>query len=273
MALIDVDGVADGGASVTGPLAILYSSFTETTSGNGDSSALSQPVLHDVPFTLVGAANVSGNTQGVFNMSGLSQGSGQAIAATVLESDGVAVGGSLVTGNLVRSVGLQGWTFGGSVAALSVPEPIFGVAVVTAYMEVICVQYPVCQTPPVQKHFRWGHQLGPGDLEICATGKGGNPLGPVCITFTMFQIQRGCQPLQKGPSGRHPAKTSRVGCYYATGTAGECGQPGLWLIRWRYQGSFGGPWVETDCYFYVLDSVLCSVPGDTLDRECKYGWD
>lgn len=272
MALIDIDGAAVGSATVTGSLAVLYG-LSEAMSGSSSASLSGQSVQHDVVETITGLANVSGNPQGVFNVSGFTQGQGSATVATVIDADGLALGGSSVTGNAFRIIGVQGFTFGGSLTTLSVPEPIIGVAVVTAHMEVIHVGYPICETPQVHNRFRWGHQFGQGDLDICVVGSNGNPLGPVCITFTMFQIQRGCQPLQKGPSGRHPGKTSRVGCYYATGTAGECGQPGLWLIRWRYQGTFGGPWIEKDCYFYVLDSVLCPVPGDTLPRECKYGWD
>jgi hypothetical protein len=272
MALIDVDGTAVGSATATGSLAVLYG-LSESMSGSSSSSLGAQPVQHDFVETIVGSANVTGGTQGVFNMSGFAQGQGAAIDATVLDAEGFVFGGSSVTGNAVRVIGVQGFAFGGSLTALSVPEPIIGAAIVTANMEVIHVGYPICQTPQVNNRFRLGHQFAQGDLEICVLAPNGNPLGPVCITFTMYQVQRGCQPLQKGPSGRHPGKTSRVGCYYATGTAGECGQPGLWLIRWRYQGTFGGPWVEKDCYFYVLDSVLCPVPGDTLKRECKYGWD
>lgn len=270
MALIDIDGTAVGSVTLTGPLAVSYG-LGETMEGSGDPST-STSVLHEIPYTVTGAASVSANEQSVFNFSGFAIGSGDALDASIKDVDGVVTGSGSVTGDLVRIIGVQGATYGSSLASISVPEPIFGVAIVTAHMEVIHVGYPICETPQVQKSFRWGHQFGTGDLDICVT-KGGNPLGPVCITFTMYQIQRGCQLLQKGPGGRRPVTTSRVGCYYATGTAGECGQPGLWMIRWRYQGTFGGPWVEKDCYFYVLDSVLCPVPGDTLVRECKYGWD
>lgn len=270
MALIDVEGTAVGSAVLTAPLAVSYG-LSGMVSGGGSAGATGA-IDHLIPYTLVGASNVSAFPQQVFNFSGLTGGSGTAIDARVLDVEGIASGSALVTGSLAMTMGLQGYAFGSSVTALSAPEPIYGVAVVTGFLEKICVPYPVCQTPQVHQRFRWGHQFGIGDLEICVTGKGGNPLGPVCINYTMYQIQKGCAPKQIGPSGRKPGN-SRVGCYYATGTAGECGQPGLWVIRWRYQKTFGDGFIEKDCYFYVLDSVLCPVPGDTLPRVCKYGWD
>jgi hypothetical protein len=272
MAIIDIDGTAIGTANVPdAPLAVLFG-MSEATGGSSSSGFLSQPVQHDFLEVLTGGSSVSASTQHVFNMSGYSMGAGDAIDARVLDAEGLAIGSGDLTGTLVRTIGVQGFTFGSGATALSVPEPIFGVAIVTAYMEVVHVGFPICETPQVEKRFRWGHQFVAGDLETFVTGANGNPMGPVCISFTMYQVQKGCALKQVGPSNRHPG-TSRVGCYYATGTAGECGQPGLWVIRWSYQGTFGGPSVVRDCYFYVLDSVLCPVPGDTLVRECKYGWD
>jgi hypothetical protein len=270
MAIIDVEGTTVGGVVLTAPLAVSYG--LSGTAAGGSVAGTSVALRHLIRHTLVGASNVSGSTQHVFSFSGLTSGSGTAIDARVLDVQGIASGGANVTGALSMTMGLKGYALGSSVTAISAPEPIYGIAVVTGFLEKICVPYPVCQTPQVQKRFRWGHQFGIGDLEICVTGKGGNPLGPVCITYTLHQIQKGCAPKQVGPFGRKPGNSS-VGCYYATGTAGECGQPGLWLIRWRYQKTFGDGFIEKDCYFYVLDSVLCPVPGDTLPRACKYGWD
>jgi hypothetical protein len=227
----------------------------------------------DIDGTAVGSASVTGSTAQRINMSGIAGGFGTAVDVSVVQDvEGMATGSGIVTGSLARITDLQGYAFGSSAVNVSEPEPIYGIAIVTGFMEVICVPYPVCQTPPVQKSFRWGQQLGMGGMEICVTGKGGNPVGPVCISYTLYQVQKGCTLKQVGPSGRKPGNSS-LGCYYATGTAGECGQPGLWVIRWSYQMSFGASPIEKDCYFYVFDSVLCPVPGDTLTRTCKYGWD
>lgn len=271
MAEIDLDGTTGGSAVVSWPMAIRLG-FSGTASGGGASATVAGVVRVISNALVVGAANVSGSSLRLFNASGLTTGEGAVIDARRLDVAGIAIGAGSVSGPLARTMGLQGYAVGSSAVLHSAPDPIYGVAVVAGFMEVIHVPYPVCETPQVQNSFRWGEQLGVGGLELCVTGKGGNPLGPVCISYTLYQIQRGCAPKQVGPSGRKPGNRS-VGCYYATGTAGECGQPGLWVIRWRYQETFGASFIEKDCYFYVLDSVLCPVPGDTLPRACKYGWD
>lgn len=270
MALIDIDATSTGVGDATASLAVL-TSLSESVGGAGGSN-LSVGVMHNIPYLLLGGSNISGSSQATIDFSGYTGGSGDVIDARLLEASGLALGGSLASGSAVRVIGLSGYAIGSGTFGVSVPEPIYGVAIVTAYMEVIHVPLPICETPQVEKRFRWGHQFGRGDLDIHVIDSLGNPLGPVCISYTMYQLQKGCAPKQYGPSGRKPG-TERVGTYYATGTAGECGQPGLWIIRWSYQRSFGESPVVKDCYFWVLDSVLCPVPGDTLPRNCKYGWD
>lgn len=270
MALIDIDGTSTGSGDATASLGILVS-FDESLGGGGD-PGLSPGVIHDLPYLLMGGSSLTGSPESIIDFSGYTGGAGDVIDARLLTVGGTSTGISALSGTPVRIVGVSGYALGGSRFGISVPEPIYGVAIVTAYMEVIHVPLPICETPQVDKQFRWGHQFGRGDLELRVTDNLGNPLGPVCVSYTMYQLQKGCAPKQYGPSGRKPG-TERVGTYYATGTAGECGQPGLWLIRWSYQKTFGGATVEKDCYFWVLDSVLCPVPGDTLTRTCKYGWD
>jgi hypothetical protein len=270
VALYDLDGTAIGAADVTGSLAVLTSVGEPLVGG----SAVSGPgtLNHYIVDPIVGAANVSASTQAVFNMSGFVVGGSALIDARLMDVSGISLGTAIVSGDLLRILAVGGYLQGGSVVALSYPEPIYGVAIVTGYMEVIHVPLPVCEIPPVSTSFRWGHTFGVGDLDICIVGVGGNPIGPVCVSYTLYQVQRGCTLRQVGQSGRRPVQTS-VGCYYATGTAGECGQPGLWAIRWKYQRTFSDPMVEKTCYFTVLDAVLSPVPGDTLERVCKYGWD
>lgn len=270
MPLYDIDGTTVGSATVDGSLTV-FASLIESL-GGGSSVAAFAPLVHDIVDPLVGQANVSASTQAVFNMSGFLVGAGALIDARLLDVAGLAVGGSSVTANLLRIVGVAGYLQGSSQMALSVPEPIFGIAVLTAYMEVIHVPPPICQTPQITTTFRWGKTFTKGDLAICIVDRLGNPTGPVCVSYTLYHVVHGCAPIQVGATGRKPASSS-LGCYYVTGTAGECGQPGLWMIRWKYQRSIGAPVVEKDCYFTVLDSVLSPVPGDTLLRNCQYGWD
>ena len=213
-----------------------------------------------------GAGEVAGAGQWSTSLLGYVKGYGAVIDGREIVEAGVVIAGSGSVGaRYARVSDIRGYASGSSAVTSSEPAPIRGIAVVAGFMEVICVPYPICQTPAVPSCFRWGHQFGPGDLQICLAGA-------QCVSYTLYQIQKGCVPRQVGPSDRRPGKDGS-GCYYATGTAGECGQPGLWLIRWTYQQSFGACLKEKDCYFYVLDSVLCPVGGDELPRVCKYGWD
>jgi hypothetical protein len=270
MALIDVDGMVLGSAALSGQLGNLVA-FAGATSGSSDAAA-SIGIDHLLSEAVAGTALVSGAPGGLINLSGATSGASQVTYGSLSELAGTAAGASQLDGQLERIIELRGFAVGSSLVITSEPERILGIAVVSGFMEVICTPYPVCQTPQVQLYLRWGQQFGPDNLSICITGNQGNPLGPVCISYTLYQFQPGCALKQVGPSGRKPGNSS-VGCYYATGTAGDCGQPGLWLIRWLYQKTFGSQFIERDCYFYVLDSVLCPVPGDTLPRACKYGWD
>lgn len=268
--VVDASGTVTGSATVDGSGAV-YIALSETMSGSGDAGPPAAAVDLVASEALVGAATVQGDVGILVNVSGFLQGAGEALA-TFLEADGIAIGGSLVTANAQRLIGISGYTLGSGIFGVSVPEPIYGIAVVTAHMEVDHVPPPVSDTVSVPC-FRWGHTFTRGGLTFKIRDGRGNPLGPVCVSYTLFQMQRGCQTLKQiGPSNRKPVQTS-VGCYYVTGTAGECGQPGLWAVKWRYQRTYADPVVEKTCYFQVVDSVNCPIPGDTLDRNCKYGWD
>lgn len=268
--IIDLNEIVSGSSTSTGSLSILYA-FSGSTGGSGNPSTFAS-LVNVFQEVVSGTSTVTGSPEIVISFSGSVSGSGGPFDALTVDLEESTSGTSAVSGTLLGITSLSGVVLGQGTASLSAPDPVVGVAVVTGFMEVICTPLPICETPQVQNNFRWGHQLGPGDLTIQVTGRMGNPLGPVCISYTLYQIQRGCAPIQRGPSERHPGN-SKVGSYYVTGIAGECGQPGLWLVRWRYQKTFGEAFQERDCYFYVLDSVLCPVPGDTIQRNCKYGWD
>lgn len=266
MALIDLDGTLAGAAIIDGSLGV-FADFAGSIVGSGAAMDAAIALDHEIVDPIVGGSDLSASTQAVFNMSGFVQGSGVVLDTRLIDLSGVVAGGSVLTGNLLRILALEGMTMGGSSLVLSVPEPIFGVGILTGYMEVTHVPLPICEIPPIHLSFPWGHQFTRGDLSLCFDGG-----RPVCIHFTLYQVVRGCQLKQIGPLNRKPVLDDK-NCYYATGTAGECGQPGLWAIKWRYQKTFGDPMVEKLCYFTVLDAVLSPVPGDTLQRACKYGWD
>lgn len=248
MAVIDVAGSVTGSGGISGTV-LLRHLFGASFGGTG---------------------TVSGAAQRVLVFSGSPSGSASITDQFLFKASGSFSGTATVTGNATRIRSVGGYSFGSGAFKVSLPEPIQGIGTLLGLIEVTCVPPPVCPPTP-RTTVRWSQVLGNGDLVLCLTDKRGNPVGPVFIGYTLFQVVRGCQLHQVGCSDRRPA-TAKLGTYYVTGTAGEEGQPGSWVIRWRFRRSFAEPIVEQDFCFRVVDAVLCPVPGDTLCRVCKYGW-
>lgn len=242
-----------------------------TATGTGSSNAPGT-LIFDIVSAVSGSATVSADTQGIINVSGFLRGEGSLIDARLLEVAGTSIGEGSISGDVTAYFSFAGFTVGSGQVVFSAPEPIYGVSVVTAYMDVVSVPLPLCEAPTVSLIFRWGHVFTVGDLTLAVKDRRGNPFGPVSVGYTLYQMQPGCALKQIGPSGRKPASSS-LGCYYVTGTAGERGQPGLWAVKWCYQRTFNSPTIEETCYFQVADAISCPVSGDTLARTCKYGWD
>ena len=98
---------------------------------------------------------------------------------------------------------------------------------------------------------------------------GGTYISPYQVTYALYQVVPGNQLVLIGPVARTPA-SGTVGEYYATGVVGAGGQPGRWVVKWRYQVSYGGPTYEEAMEFDVQDAVMAGVPDPT--RICKIGW-
>jgi len=267
LALIDVDGTISGTGTATGGVTMIIGAGASAVG----SAAVSGPVEATVELDdiLSGSGAATASPEYIYIFSGTAKGSGVLIDDTLGLMAGSAVGISAVTGDIIRVRQISGYIQGKGTFAVSAPEPIYGVATVTAFMEVICHPAPFeCPTVPVAT-FNWGQMFQKPDLYISVTDNLCNAIGPVCISYTLYRVVRGCQLHQVGCADRVPA-TCKVGTYYVTGCAGEGGQPGLWVVRWKYQRSFADPVIEKDMCYQVLDGVLA---GDTAGRECKYGWD
>lgn len=269
MALIDLNGTATGSGGASGPLALVLGVSAHVT-GSAVPTATNHPV-HTIRAVLSGVGTSSAAWQRVMSFSGSPSGSGDVLDGLVIPLAGIATGHGSLTGTFVRTQEVSVFAHGSGQFNISVPEPVYGIAIVTAFMDVVCVPRPACPHETVAT-FRWGHTFQRGDLSICITDRFGNPVGPVCITYTLYQVVKGCQLHQVGCATRHPAM-AKLGSYYVTGTAGEGGQPGPWVVRWTFQRSFGGSTVQEDFCFQVVDAVLAPIPGDTTQRVCKYGWD
>jgi len=125
--------------------------------------------------------------------------------------------------------------------------------------------------------FRYGHTFQKGDLPIFITDRVGSPFDPYCIKYTLYYQPKDSQCLvQAGPCGRTPVKAD-TGEYYATGYAGECGQPGQWYIRWCIQEYFDGPRTSQEFGFAVFDTAqFCAsnagLPASSGCTGTRHGW-
>ena len=107
-----------------------------------------------------------------------------------------------------------------------------------------------------------GAEFQPTDLVI-RTFKAGRATGPVYIAYALYQV-RGDALHLVGPAAHSPA-TRELGIYYVTGTVGEGGQPGVWMVRWTIQEALGAPFSLRDFYF--------SIRAEHVDGRRKLGWD
>lgn len=117
--------------------------------------------------------------------------------------------------------------------------------------------------------FTIGHLFQRGDLPLLVKDNTGNPYSPYSVTYALYYKPKDAQCLTRvGPSGRVPVKAD-LGEYYATGYAGECGQPGQWYIRWTLQEQFEGPLTEEEFGFVVFSpSDYCTGNSTSTARNC-----
>ena len=172
----------------------------------------------------------------------------------------VAAGSRIVSGGSVFR--------GGSKILLQWPLFIYG----SGRLHV--VQYVVerggVSTTVSKPVFKWRQLFQRGDLQLFLCDEMG-PFHPVSIRYEMFYIRPDGSRQPAGPRVRYPAR-GRLGEFYATGYAGEFGQPGNWVIRWSFQRKFYAPLDFVEQCFRVEDAVLRANPADVTPRVSKEGW-
>lgn len=131
------------------------------------------------------------------------------------------------------------------------------------------VTHILSRCPPTLPTFRWMQQFQLGDLELFTTDDG-LPYSPAVCLFALYRVLPGGVRILVGDPNRRPAQQN-VGHYYVTGTAGECGQPGEWVVQWRTQRFWNDQPTITELHFNVQDAVAAGPPDPTL-RSCKKGW-
>lgn len=262
-----VAGLILGAATVQGdahPQAAGTASGAATVSGTA-------AVLAGIGETIPGTATTAGSVG--LNQISTGQVSGTSIVSVDLTTpaSGTAAGTSTVSQvTPTRFRDFSGYIFGKGTLVWSYPRPMVGKTVIASHVVVTTVEPAIRAVVAPPKCFRYHQGLQRGDLSIFISVRAG-PLSPYKVTYTMFQLRPSGSRFQVGPAHRTPSSGS-VGEYYATGRAGDAGQPGDWIIRWEYQRSFGGAFQTKEQEFRVLDAVLANDPKDSTVRIRKYGW-
>lgn len=99
--------------------------------------------------------------------------------------------------------------------------------------------------------FRWQQEFERGDLEIMLVDGQGEPRDPAHIWYTLHMVTPTGTLRRIGPARRTPTRED-LGKFYVTGTAGEGGQPGPWVVRWAFQMTGTEPAVVRDERFEVV---------------------
>jgi hypothetical protein len=204
-----------------------------------------------------------------FLVGGWASGQGTIQADTEASLTGILPGLGTVSGSPVLTKVAAGWVRGMGDILDSAPYPMAGYGDLVGCLEVRQQPTPICRTPEPTA-VRWGRDFGRCDLTLCLRDSRGMPYSPVGVSYTMYQVMDGGYKLQRGPAGRTPVMEG-VGSYYVTGTIGECGQPGDWVIVWKWQKDAASPVQCATVPFRVVDSANCFC--DTTTRVKKYGWE
>ena len=159
---------------------------------------------------------------------------------------------------------------GSSLFLYSIPFVIAGTSFFSVAPQVDHQLLPVKAITMGPKTFRWLQPLQRGDLSVFICD-GRSPVIPARIFYRLAQVRIDGTKKYVGPQERSPVP-GVVGEFYASGRAGESGQPGLWVIEWVYQRTYQSDLQVTEMQFQVLDAVAINDPRELLVRKTKYGW-
>ena len=291
MAFVDAAGQVAGAATVTATAALL-GVLAGVVAGQGTAEADSHPqgagtasgtstatltaaVVQGGAGTVTGAATVTCAGSSLVLVSGFVHGTSTATANLFTDGAGQANGAATVTATANRIISGRGRVAGtSSFQWTGAPLPIHGTSTVVCNPVVDHHLPAIRAIVPPNKSFRYLERFERGDLPIFICDQAG-PISPVWVRFTLYQVCSMCSSGDKrwrrGPAQRAPAQ-GVVGEYYATGRAGESGQPGNWVIVWEFRRNLQSATQSKEMEFQVLDAVAANDPRDALVRHRKYGW-
>jgi len=268
MPLVDIDGTLAGVGDISGVVGL---SFYLGGPLPGVGAVAGSPVFWLIlGGSLSGTSTVSSPSPILtYLLGGSAAGSGTVYDELLIDLFGSLGGSGSLTGTTVGLSPLSGSVHGFGDIKESVPLPMMGFGYLTAYMEVLKTPKAICPICTCLGTLSYGQTLGPGNLTLCICDSEGNRFSPAYVSYALYEVLRGGSKHLRGPAARPPVMTS-CGCYYATGVAGDCGQPGLWCIVWTWQQAPGFPCECKEECFQILDTAMAN-PCDP-NRKRKFGW-
>lgn len=217
-----------------------------------------------------GAAACAGSS--IILFSGFVHGTSSVEANLFTDGTGTVAGQATVTATAFRTILGKGRVAGtSSFTWIGACLPIRGTS------SIVCNPVVEHHLPALRaivapsKGFRYLERFERGGLPIFICDRAG-PVSPVWVRFTLYQVcPNGGKRWRRGPAQRSPAQ-GVVGEYYATGRAGESGQPGNWVIVWEFRRNLQSATQSKEMAFQVLDAVAAADPRDTTVRHRKFGW-
>lgn len=250
MVLYDASGTASGSSTAT-------SAVTVNFHMSGDAQ---------------GSSSGSGSCRINFILGGFAQGTSFADDGLVTDASGDAQGSSsAVVASTVVEMTATGHVFGSSFAKYIQPLPALGSSSLAAHAVVERPKPPINAAVAPPKTFKWLQLLQRGDLPLYLCDGQGGRVGATYVRYRLIRVRPDGSRQNVGPQEKTPVQ-GMVGEYYATGLAGETGQPGRWIIQWTYQVSPDDPLSTVEMPFLVTDAVSAPNPRSVLDRKVKFGW-
>ncbi len=247
MAFVDLDGTLDGVGDLSGTLGV-WPFLSGSLDGAGDLES-TQGLIVTVLF------------------GGQTYGEGDLSFTWDVFLDGVLDGTGGLSGTLTLIQGFSGSVYGAGDLHDILPLPMVGTGNLVGILEILQTPRPICP-PECLAKFGYLQPVGQG-LKLCLRDARGNVITPMQISYSFYEVLHGGYKQLRGPGSRVPARDA-CGCYYATGIAGECGQPGTWVIHWSWQVAPGLPYECFEQSFLVQDAASAN-PCDP-NRIKKYGW-
>lgn len=240
-----------------------------STMAGSSSTSMGGAVIFHFDESVSGTSDMSGTGGTIYLGSGTFLGSSSFVGGWTVDGSSSMGGSSSMSGDgfVVHRIDGGAVMLGTSSMQQATLLPIWGTSFASMNPLVITPLRSITMGP---KTFRWMQLFQRGDLSIFFCD-GDGTVAPIQVVYSLYFVRLDGTRRPVGPSNRTPV-SGDFGEYYAVGSAGAGGQPGNWVIEWKYQRSIFHPVEVVEMSFMVLDAVLAQDPYDITDRKVKFGW-